>query len=130
MKPKFKTALAWQQAELLMQPCLIRLLDNIRKYLELSEWEGSYENVQTPVPGYHLFLKREDNTVKFDVWELCYQICFINYQQSHTEAESKEVDIDTSLIDEDNENEVDWTKLDMKAKQLVQDMFSSLPNHG
>ena len=126
MKPKFKNSIAWQQAELLMQPCLIRLLDNIRKSLEASEWEGTYENVQTPMPGYHLYLKNGDNQVTFDLWELCYKICFINNKQTHAEEESKEVDIDTSLIDRDGD--VDWNKLDIKAKQLVENMFSSLPN--
>lgn len=124
MKPKLKNSLAWQQAELLMQPSLIRLLDNIRKYLEASEWEGTYENVQTPIPGYQLCLKNEKNEVKFDLWELCYQICFLKYTPTHAEAETKEVEIDTSLIDE--EGEVNWNKLEIKAKQVVQDMFSSL----
>lgn len=127
MKPKFKNSLAWQQAELLMQPCLIRLLDNIRKYLEDSPWEGTYENVQQPIPGYHLSLKHGQNEVSFDLWELCYQICFMNYTPTHAEAETKEIEIDTSLIDEDGE--VNWTQLEIKAKKLVQDMFYSLP-HG
>lgn len=126
MKPKFKNSLAWQQAELLMQPSLIRLLDNIRKYLESSPWTGTYENVQTPIPGYHLCLKQGENEVTFDLWELCYQICFINYAPTHAEAETKEVEIDTSLIDEDGE--VNWNKLELKAKQLVQEMFANLPN--
>lgn len=126
MKPKFKNSLAWKQAELLMQPCLIRLLDNIRKYLEASEWEGTYENVQQPIPGYHLSLKKGDNEVTFDLWELCYQICFLNYTPTHAESETQEVEIDTSLIDEDGE--VDWNTLELKAKQLVQQIFANLPN--
>lgn len=46
MKPHFKDTLAWQQAELLMQPAFIRLIDNIRKQLDLSNWQGSYQDVQ------------------------------------------------------------------------------------
>ncbi len=126
MKPKFKNSLAWQQAELLMQPCLIRLLDNLRKYLETSSWSATYENVQTPVPGYLLCLKRGANQITFDLWELCYQICFINYQKTHADAETMEVEIDTSLIDETGD--VDWKKLEIKAKKIVEQIFASLPS--
>jgi len=125
MKPKFKNSLAWQQAELLIQPCLIRLLDNIRKYLEASSWEGTYENVQTPVPGYLLCLKMGANQITFDLWELCYQICFINYKPTHADAETQEVEIDTSLIDETGD--VDWHRLETKTQQLVQQIFANLP---
>ncbi len=125
MKPKFKNSLAWQQAELLMQPCLIRLLDNIRKYLEASSWEGTYENVQTPIPGYVLCLKMGGNQLTFDLWELCYQICFIDYKPTHADAETQEVEIDTSLIDETGD--VDWNKLEVKAKKLVEDLLANLP---
>ena len=44
--PKFQDMVAWQQAELLMQPAFIRLIDNIRKQLDESTWKGAYENVQ------------------------------------------------------------------------------------
>lgn len=43
--PKFQDMVAWQQAELLMQPAFIRLIDNIRKQLDESAWKGTYENV-------------------------------------------------------------------------------------
>ena len=36
MNPKFKDIIAWEQAQLLMQPAFIRVLDNLRKQLELS----------------------------------------------------------------------------------------------
>lgn len=125
MKPKFKDTLAWQQAEILMQPALIRVLDNIRKQLEDSSWEGTYEDVQTPFPGYLLCLKRGESEHKFNVWELCFEICFHNYSPTHAATESRDVEIDSSLIDE--EGEVDWNRLDDKAKQLVQDIFANLP---
>jgi hypothetical protein len=44
--PKFANTLAWQQAELLMQPVFIRIIDNIRKQLDESSWKGTYEDVQ------------------------------------------------------------------------------------
>jgi hypothetical protein len=42
MKPKFADTISWQQAEMLMQPVFIRLIDNIRKQLEQSTWQGTY----------------------------------------------------------------------------------------
>ena len=41
--PKFATPAAQAQVETLMQPALIRVIDNIRKQLEASNWQGSYE---------------------------------------------------------------------------------------
>jgi hypothetical protein len=43
--PKFASTLAWQQAELLMQPVFIRVIDNIGKQLEQSFWKGSYQDI-------------------------------------------------------------------------------------
>lgn len=40
--PKFRDMASWQQANLLMQPAFIRVVDNIRKQLELSDWQGTY----------------------------------------------------------------------------------------
>ncbi len=31
MKPTFKNRLAWEQAQILMQPAMLRVVDNIRK---------------------------------------------------------------------------------------------------
>jgi len=44
--PKFATSLAWDQAELLMQPTFIRVIDNIGKQLEQSTWKGTYTDIQ------------------------------------------------------------------------------------
>ena len=49
MKPKFKTIQAWEQAQVLMQPAFIRVIDNIRKELEVSAWQGSF-----PLPDRHI----------------------------------------------------------------------------
>ncbi|MBE7382051.1 MAG: hypothetical protein F6J95_011635 [Leptolyngbya sp. SIO1E4] len=43
---KFETPQARQLAEQLMQPALIRIIDNIRKRLEVSDWRGSYQETQ------------------------------------------------------------------------------------
>lgn len=124
MKPKFKDLIAWEQAELLMQPTLIRTIDNLRKQLEDSPWTGTYQEVQEPFPGYQLHLECGDRKETIDIWDLCYQICFLNYQPTHATQESYEVEIDTSLIDE--KGEVDWLRLDEKAQRIVADIFELL----
>lgn len=45
MPPKISNSVAWQQAELLMQPAFIRVVDNIRKLLDVSSWTGTYQDV-------------------------------------------------------------------------------------
>ncbi len=125
MKPTFKNTVAWQQAEMLMQPALIRILDHVSKQLEQTTWKATYNNVQTPIPGYELCLERNDTSVCVDLWDLCFQVCFHGYPPVHSELESQEVEIDTSLIDETGD--VDWHCLDTKAQQLVQKVFADLP---
>ncbi len=41
--PNFATTLDRQKVEQLMQPALIRVIDNIRKQLDSSPWKGDYE---------------------------------------------------------------------------------------
>jgi hypothetical protein len=125
MKPEFKNMTAWNQAELLMQPAFLRVIDNIRKQLETSDWKGTYQDIQSPIPGYQLCLQRQDATVNVDIWELCYQVCFRNYQLNSTETESQTVEIDTNLLDETGD--VDWQCLEAKTRQLVQQVFADLP---
>ncbi|WP_353930236.1 hypothetical protein WJM97_18350 [Okeanomitos corallinicola TIOX110] len=160
MPPKITNPAIWQQAEILMQPAFIRVVDNIRKHLDVSDWQGTYHDVliwpacttdetkgmvtqllaemetatptqlqeikenlallPMPHPGYHLRLQRQEQQVNVDLWDLCYQVCFFNYT-----PENMEVDIDTSLIDESGE--VEWQLLENKTKQLVQQVFDSLP---
>ena len=158
MLPKITDSLTWQQAEMLMQPAFIRVIDRIRQQLDVSDWKGTYQDeliwpdgttdetklrvtqllqqlegatveqaaaiekaiaqLPTPHPGYYLRLQRQDRQVEVDLWELCYQICFHHYH-------SFPVEIDNSLIDETGD--VDWQRLDAKAKQLVEQMFANLP---
>ncbi|MEG4446347.1 hypothetical protein QUB47_30970 [Microcoleus sp. AT9_B5] len=125
MKPKITSPIAWQQAELLMQPAMIRVLDNIRKQLEESVWTGTYQEVQIPIPGYQLLLELQGEQRCLDIWELCYRVCFVNYQPAHSHIESQEVVIDTSLIDNET-GDVDWNRLDAKASQLIQEIFANL----
>ncbi|NJR65106.1 MAG: hypothetical protein HC772_06940 [Leptolyngbyaceae cyanobacterium CRU_2_3] len=164
--PKFATTLAWQQADLLMQPVFIRVIDNIGKQLEHSTWQGTYQDIpvwaegvseqtqaivtqlqqqlatatpeqaeeieaalaQLPQshPGYLLQLQKGDRQITVDIWQLCYQICFRNYSPILNAMDSDlTVAIDMSLIDETGD--VDWLQLDAKAKQMIDQIFSSLP---
>lgn len=165
LMPKFANTLAWQQAELLMQPVFIRVIDNIRKQLEQSNWKGTYQDVElwaegvsdetkelvlelrqqlatapperaeaieeqlarlpSPHPGYLLCLERGGRKITVDLWQLCYQICFRNYSPVlNALDQDMTVEVDTSLIDETGD--VDWLRLDTKAKQLIGQIFATL----
>jgi hypothetical protein len=126
MQPKFASELAWQQAELLMQPIYIRIIDRIRQQGEVSSWEVSYEEVRDPHPIHYLCLQSGDKQLRYDIWDLCYQVCFLNYDGSHSEVESQIVEIDTSSIDMEA-GSPDWTRLDNKAKDVVARIFNNLP---
>lgn len=165
--PKFANSLAWDQAELLMQPTLIRVIDNIGKQLEQSTWKGIYTDIQVwaegtteetkalvtqlqqqlataaphetekiqaqleqlpnPYPGYQLRLEQGDQHITVDIWQLCYQICFRNYSPVlNAMDQNLIVEIDTSLLND--RGDVDWLRLDNKTKQLIEQIFSSLPD--
>ncbi len=170
--PKFQTMQIWQQAELLMQPAFIRLIANLGKQLEDSDWRGDYQDVQVwaegvseetkarvmqlrsqldgatenqteaieqqlaqfpaPFPGYWLYLSQGDHQVTVDLWDLCYQICFQNYDSIHGTSHAADepigdsVAIDVSLFDP--AGEVDWHRLDDKTCQIVKQVFAALPH--
>ena len=177
--PKFQDAATWQQAEQLMQPIFIRLIDNLRKQLdETPTWRGTYEDVPlwpegvseevkvqvlelrsrlanvppeeiaaiesaladlpAPHPGYWLCLTRQDqqskiDPIKIDLWELCYQICFRDYDvatgtsrsRGFGQPQSQGVEVDRTLLDEFGN--VDWNRLDDKTQRLVGQIFAGLP---
>jgi hypothetical protein len=127
MQPKFADELAWQQAEFLMQPIYIRIIDRIRQQSETSTWQVSYEEIREPHPINYLCLKSANRQLKFDIWDLCYQVCFLNYDGSHSELESQIVAVDTSLIDLEAQIP-DWHRLDNKAKDVIARVFDNLPS--
>ncbi|MEA5452680.1 hypothetical protein VB780_29175 [Leptolyngbya sp. CCNP1308] len=148
------------QAAELMQPCLIRVIDNIRKHTETLDWRADYleqvrwpgsatpeqrqqvrdlaaqlseaspeedkairqqlRQLPAPSPGYELRLTKgageatteEPRTVTLDVWELCFDVCFSDYQPPQPAS------VDPALLDDDGE--IDWLALDEKAKTLVE----------
>jgi hypothetical protein len=163
--PKFADIRAWEQAELLMQPVFIRVIDNIRKQLEQTTWQSTYQDtpiwpkgvseatkarvaqlqqqlttataaeaedieeqlarLPSPQPGYMLCLRKGNRQITVDLWQLCYQICFRNYSPVLNALDQDMiVEVDTSLIDDTGD--VDWLRLDEKAKQLIEQIFVSL----
>jgi hypothetical protein len=141
MKPKFANEQAWQQAEILMQPAYIRLVDQIRRQTEENDHEilVSYEEVTDPYPSNLLCLQPRVNAhnsdhigdhqtqplLKVDIWDLCFQVCFENYEPIATATKQTEqlVAIDTSLFDPHSQ-EVDWSKLDEKAQITIRQVFA------
>jgi hypothetical protein len=126
MLPKFADELAWQQAEFLMQPIYIRIIDRIRQQSEASTWQVSYEEVHTPHPTHYLCLQSSTHQLRFDIWDLCYQVCFVDYLGGHSELVDQLVAVDTSLIDS-AAGSPDWHRLDTKAKAVVTRIFENLP---
>ncbi|MGP1382346.1 MAG: hypothetical protein ACTS2F_02245 [Thainema sp.] len=168
MTPKFANSQDWQQANLLMQPAFIRVIDNIRKQLETSDWHGSYDNqllwpedtsdetkahvlqlqeqlkqasspdaiaaveqqladLPEPFPQYALCLKHGDQEQRIDLWQLCYRVCFAEYDPEQIDDPNAEqtVVIDESLIDTEI-GDVDWVALDHKAKAVISNVFEDL----
>jgi hypothetical protein len=129
MNPKFKDITAWEQAQLLMQPAFIRVLDNLRKQLENSLWKGTYTEIEKPYPGHQLHLTYQDHSYAIALWDICFQVCFLEYQVSSstdsTDLGEQEVSIDTSLFGETGE--IDWQKLEAKTQQIIDQLFASLP---
>lgn len=87
---------------------------------QAEEIRATLAGLPMPHPGYHLSLQRQQQHVSIDLWDLCYQVCFLNYS-----PENAEVSIDTSLIDEFGD--VDWQRLEDKTKDLVEQVFAGLP---
>ncbi len=125
MKPTFKNTLDWEQAQLLMQPAFIRVVDNIRKQLDRSHWQGTYQEIQEPFPGYQLCLTLQERSVMVNIWDLCFHVCFLNYEPSLDDERDRVVEIDLSLMDETGE--IDWQRLETKTQRIVQLIFANLP---
>ena len=102
----------------LLQQELKTTTDNDRAH----DIEQILETLPKPYPAYEWRLERGDEVITIDVWELCYKICFTTDFNPQREAAAK---VDLALFEEDGE--VDWTRLDEKAKQLVMVVLSQLP---
>ncbi|NJN31724.1 MAG: hypothetical protein HC824_15845 [Synechococcales cyanobacterium RM1_1_8] len=176
MKPKINDPQTWSQAELLMQPAFIRLIDNVRKAVEATDWESRYETLQVwpeaatavqkarwevltaqlettqpvdlgaveaelatlprPELFYRLYLEWGDRQAEFDLWQLCYQVCFRDYEPDlptdsagPLAAEIQAVEIQAVEIDDrllDPQGEIDWVALDQKTKGIINQIIAGL----
>lgn len=131
MKPIFKNTLDWEQAQILMQPAFIRVIDNLRHKLEQSTWEGTYQEVENPYPGYELLLHYQQHAVRVNLWDICFQVCFLNYpspldNDDNSSDVEKIVEIDINLIQASGD--VDWHKLETKTNHLIDELFNNLPS--
>lgn len=164
MKPQINDLKTWHQADCLMQPAFIRLIDNLRQAIEPTSWESHYEDLQdwpeattkaqkqrwevltaqlettepvdvaaieaelaqlpTPELSYRLNVQQGDHCLQFDLWQLCYQVCFCNYIPGLVD-EPQQVMIDETLLEPGGE--VDWIQLDAKVKAIVAQLLASLP---
>ncbi|MDJ0730799.1 MAG: hypothetical protein QNJ33_12475 [Crocosphaera sp.] len=127
MKPTFKNATDWEKAEILMQPAFIRVMDNLRKQLEKSNLVASYEEVQNPFPGYQLILTQKEDSLTISIWEICFQVCFIDYKFSsiNSSQDSIMVEIDENLFNENKE--INWQNLETKTQQIIQNIIDNFP---
>ncbi len=124
MLPRFKTVDDWEKAQIAMQPCLIRVIDNLRKYLEDRPlYQGSYHEVADPIAGYQLHITQQGNEDKvvIDIWQLCFRICFLGYSCSDP---LEHVEIDPQLFDEPGD--LNWENLEDKTKSIIGDIFLQL----
>ena len=127
MKPTFKNTTDWEKADILMQPAFIRVMDNLRKELEKTNLVATYEDVQEPFPGYQLILTKENDSVSISIWEICFQVCFTDYQFSSNNSSQASimVEIDENLFNGDNE--INWQQLEIKTQQTIQTIINNFP---
>ena len=127
MKPTFKNTIDWEKADILMQPAFIRVIDNLRKELEKTNLVATYEDIQEPFPGYQLILTKENNSVSISIWEICFQVCFTDYQFSSNNSSQASimVEIDENLFNGDNE--INWQQLEIKTQQTIQTIINNFP---
>jgi hypothetical protein len=141
----------WQSAIQLFQPALIRLLDQLRGQLAEGGWQSRYETHEiwpdpplpvdeedepTPQILYLLHLsqpaqppKGDAVTFRVNLWELCYQICFQDYQPQVerdyiADFQPGQVQPDINLLDATGG--VDWHALDHKAHAVVAQLLQTL----
>lgn len=94
-------------------------LAKTRDPVQVAQLEAAIAELPPGAPAYWLRVERGGRSHRADLWEMCYQICFVDYAQRAALAVGEEVDVemDRSLFDE--EGELDWYRLDAKAGEVV-----------
>ena len=153
----------------LLQPALIRLIDQLRQQLADSPWQWNYETheiwpeavsqtqrdrynllqaaletasddeavdletelamMPMPIPIYRLNMSQGDRQEQLNMWELCYQICLLQYapildSDSLVPPSLETYPLDAKLLD--STGEIDWPFLDQKAECVVSQMLETL----
>jgi hypothetical protein len=91
----------------------------------VDDIEEALAQLPVPMQAYELHLTKGDpvdRTVILHVWDLCYQICFVNADRV---ALGENVEVDLTLL-EDDSVEVDWTQLEAKTKAVIEPIFAGL----
>jgi hypothetical protein len=114
-----------EQAEVLWLYDKLESADDVSK----ADIELQLEDFPQPVPVYLLHLTKADQTRTINLWELCYQICLLDYtpqieRSFFVDMPLEEVEPDHTLFDVSGE--VDWPLLDRKTAQVIQSAFKSL----
>uniref|UniRef100_A0A832M5C2 Uncharacterized protein n=1 Tax=Oscillatoriales cyanobacterium SpSt-402 TaxID=2282168 RepID=A0A832M5C2_9CYAN len=99
----------------------------------ITDIEHTLATLPSPYPGYQLRLTQGSHQICVDLWELCYRVCFRDYDlasgtsrnRGFGQPPSQGVEVDKALFDETGD--VDWNRLDDKAKSLVDGIFANLP---
>jgi hypothetical protein len=130
---QYETVHAWpeditpdEQAEVLV---LYDRLATAKNDAQQAEIEEQLQDLPQPVPVYLLHLTKGDRTKTMNLWELCYQICLVDYtphieRTTFVDLPLEDVQPDHSLFD--LSGEVDWPGLDRKTAQVIQSAFESL----
>lgn len=96
--------------------------------VDVAAVEAELATLPTPELFYRLNLERDSHHVQFDLWQLCYQVCFRAYVPGLPRGlgnETQDVEIDDRLLDA--QGEVDWVALDAKVLRIVEPIMQSLP---
>ncbi|NEO83514.1 MAG: hypothetical protein F6J87_04530 [Spirulina sp. SIO3F2] len=124
-KPKFRSNDDWELAQILMQPSLIRIVDNLTRFLQDSAWQGEFEETQVPEPGFILVLNQDGQpSQQVLLWELCFRVCFTDYPPPEANPNPL-VTVDRQFLESDGD--IAWSRLDQKTDQVLTEFFAQLP---
>lgn len=129
---QYETLQAWPpEATPEIQAEVLNLMDRIEAVEESDrlELEQQLEALPQPISVYLLHLTKGAQARTLNLWEMCYQICLMDYipqleRPTFEDIPLEELSPDEALLDE--AGEVDWPRLDLKTAQVVQSAFESL----
>jgi hypothetical protein len=129
---RYETLQAWPpEATPEIQAEVLYLMDRIEaaEDSDRPELEHQLEALPQPISVYLLHLAKAEQARTLNLWEMCYQICLIDYvpqleRPTFVDIPLEEISPDHTLFDE--AGEVDWSRLDLKTAQVVQSAFEAL----